>query len=335
MKNNMIEEMKTLVIGQDSMIEAVIPYVKTFQAGLTMPGRPIGCFFLAGPTGTGKTHSVGKLAELIHGSEQNILRIDCGEFQLEHEVAKLIGAPPGYLGHRETAPMISQSKLNAAASERSPISILLFDEIEKAADSMKQILLGVLDRAQLKLGDNTVVNFERTLIFMTSNVGAENIREILTKRTIGFGSGPNKAKGTKKAINEAMKEHFSPEFINRIDEIIPFNSLTQDNILKIVDIELSKYINFFGSSAPRFELSVSDAAKKFIAKSGFSEEFGARSLKRFLQKEVYQKVTDIVVDADADAFGTIEVSKNRGGLAFNFVQKETNKPVVKKKGAAK
>src|SRR6266852_5244707 len=167
------------IIGQPDALKSIVPYIQIYQAGLAPEGRPAGVFLLLGPTGTGKTRTVEVLADALHGSERNVLRIDCGEFQLDHEVAKLIGAPPGYLGHSETTRMLTQQKLNAVASERSSLSIVLWDEIEKAAPSMSRLLLGVLDRAALRLGDNTTVNFERTLIFLTSNVGARELRKEL------------------------------------------------------------------------------------------------------------------------------------------------------------
>src|SRR5437762_12313493 len=172
------------VVGQPAVSDLVIPYIQMFQAGLAAEGRPVGVFLLLGPTGTGKTKTVEALAEVLHGSEKNRLKVDCGEFQMEHEVAKLIGAPPGYLGHRETQPVLTQQKLNSVTSEKSALSIVLFDEIEKAAPSMTRLLLGVLDKATLRLGDNNVVNFERSLIFLTSNLGAQGMMKVLTP---GFG----------------------------------------------------------------------------------------------------------------------------------------------------
>src|SRR6267142_2625925 len=167
------------VVGQPAVSDIIIPYIQMFQAGLAPEGRPVGVFLLLGPTGTGKTKTVEALAEVLHGSEKNVLKVDCGEFQMEHEVAKLIGAPPGYLGHRETQPMLTQQKLNAVTSEKSSISLVLFDEIEKAAPSMTRLLLGVLDKGLLRLGDNSTVNFEKSVVFLTSNLGArEMLREI-------------------------------------------------------------------------------------------------------------------------------------------------------------
>src|SRR5205085_9174885 len=174
------------LVGQAHAIAEIVPYVQMFRAGLAPEGRPAGVFLLLGPTGTGKTRTVEALADVLHGSEKNLLRVDCGEFQMEHEIAKLIGAPPGYLGHRETPPLLTQQKLGAVTSEGSNLSLVLFDEIEKAAPSMTRLLLGVLDKAVLRLGDNTSVNFERTLIFLTSNLGSAAMRkEILPD--FGFG----------------------------------------------------------------------------------------------------------------------------------------------------
>src|ERR1700687_6359172 len=172
---DLISILSRKVVGQSSATSAIVPYVYMYQSGLAPEGRPAGVFLLLGPTGTGKTKTIEAMAEVLHGSQKNILKVDCGEFQMEHEVAKLIGAPPGYLGHRETPPMLTQQKLGAATSESSSLALVLFDEIEKAAPSMTRLLLAVLDKAVLRLGDNTTVNFERTLIFLTSNLGARQM----------------------------------------------------------------------------------------------------------------------------------------------------------------
>src|ERR1700704_3012435 len=191
------------VVGQPAAGEIIIPYIQMFQAGLAPEGRPVGVFLLLGPTGTGKTKTVEALAEVIHGSEKNLLKVDCGEFQMEHEVAKLIGAPPGYLGHRETQPILTQQKLNSVTSEKSALSIVLFDEIEKAAPSMTRLLLGILDKATLRLGDNNVVNFEKSLIFLTSNLGARNMMKELNPE-FGFGGALGMPTGDKRGKLESI-----------------------------------------------------------------------------------------------------------------------------------
>src|SRR5215212_763878 len=211
------------VVGQPAATRVIVPYIQMFQAGLAPEGRPVGVFLLLGPTGTGKTKTVEALAEILHGSEKNVLKVDCGEFQMEHEVAKLIGAPPGYLGHGETQPMLTQQKLNAVTSEKCSLSLVLFDEIEKAAPSMTRLLLGVLDKGLLRLGDNSTVNFEKSLVFLTSNLGArEMMREINPE--FGFQSvksaEPRDLTSKLEAIAlVSVRKKFSPEFVNRIDSV--------------------------------------------------------------------------------------------------------------------
>src|SRR5438874_9880920 len=217
---NLTAVLSQKVVGQPAATRVIVPYIQMFQAGLAPEGRPVGIFLLLGPTGTGKTKTVEALAEILHGSEKNVLKVDCGEFQMEHEVAKLIGAPPGYLGHRETQPMLTQQKLNAVTSDRCGLSLVLFDEIEKAAPSMTRLLLGVLDKGILRLGDNSTVNFEKSLVFLTSNLGArEMMKEI--NPDFGFQSAhqAERADLTNKlqAIAlVAVRKRFSPEFVNRI-----------------------------------------------------------------------------------------------------------------------
>src|SRR5438874_7546153 len=231
---NLTAVLSQKVVGQPAATRVIVPYIQMFQAGLAPEGRPVGVFLLLGPTGTGKTKTVEALAEVLHGSEKNVLKIDCGEFQMEHEVAKLIGAPPGYLGHRETQPMLTQQKLNAVTSDRCGLSLVLFDEIEKAAPSLTRLLLGVLDRGVLRLGDNSVVNFEKSLVFLTSNLGAkEMMREI--NPDFGFASATGGV--TREDLSQklqgialmAVRKKFSPEFINRIDHVITYRPLDAES----------------------------------------------------------------------------------------------------------
>src|SRR5579863_2411780 len=235
------------VVGQPTATRVIVPYIQMFQAGLAPEGRPVGVFLLLGPTGTGKTKTVEALAEVLHGSEKNVLKVDCGEFQMEHEVAKLIGAPPGYLGHRETQPMLTQQRLNSVTSDKCSLSLVLFDEIEKAAPSMSRLLLGVLDKGILRLGDNSIVNFEKSLVFLTSNLGArEMMKEINPDFGFQAGALAERTDLTHKLQNIALvavRKKFSPEFVNRIDCIITYQPLTPESLATILDLQISDLQN--------------------------------------------------------------------------------------------
>src|SRR5438552_11064895 len=238
------------IVGQESAISGIASTVKTYQAGLSPSGRPAGVFLLLGPTGTGKTRTVEALAEILHGASQKVVKINCGEFQSDHEVAKLIGAPPGYLGHNETRPVLTQEKLTEATSASCDLSIVLFDEIEKAAPAVSKLLLGVLDKATLRLGNNTEVDFEKSLIFLTSNLGAREMMKELQPE-LGF-RPPAAAQSTdltKKleaiALN-AVRRMYSPEFINRIDAVVTYQPLDSEALTLILDqqiADLQQHVN--------------------------------------------------------------------------------------------
>ena len=262
------------IIGQPAAVQSIVPYIQMYEAGLSPEGRPVGVFLLLGPTGTGKTKTVEALAEVLHGSEKNLLRIDCGEFQMEHEVAKLIGAPPGYLGHRETHPMITQQKLNASRSKDCGLSLVLFDEVEKAAPSLGRLLLGVLDKATLHLGDNTSVNFENSLIFLTSNLGA---REMYRSIRPDFGFPAAAAvcqRGLGKRLERigmnAVRRCFPPEFVNRIDAVIAYEPLDRVSLGRILDQhieELRRHLHRrLGERA--FAGEMSEESRQFLLRKG-------------------------------------------------------------------
>ena len=297
--NDILSKLAGKVIGQPHALTAIVPYVNMYNAGLSPEGRPAGVFLLLGPTGTGKTKTVEALAEVLHGSRKHMLRIDCGEYQLEHETAKLIGAPPGYLGHRETHPVLTQAKLSSITSDRSSLSIVLFDEIEKAAPSMTRLLLGVLDKASLRLGDNNMVNFERTLIFLTSNLGAHGmIKEF--RPGLGFQADPNKTPEASRLENiagTAMRKNFAPEFLNRIDAAITYRPLSPETLEAILNHqieELQLHIeNRLGSRG--FKLIVSPKCRQYLLSEGASTEYGAREIKRAVHKRLTQPLADLVV----------------------------------------
>ncbi len=297
---NLIAVLSQRVVGQPAATRVIVPYIQMYQAGLAPEGRPVGVFLLLGPTGTGKTKTVEALAEVLHGSEKNVLKIDCGEFQMEHEVAKLIGAPPGYLGHRETQPMLTQQKLNGVTTEKCNLSLVLFDEIEKAAPSMTRLLLGVLDKGILRLGDNTIVNFEKSLVFLTSNLGArEMMREI--NPDFGFQSvrPPERADLTGKLQNIALasvRKRFSPEFVNRIDCIITYQPLTPESLSTILDLQIADLQNHVNTrlGARSFTLEVPFEARRFLLEKGTSAEYGARELNRTIHRHLTQPLATLV-----------------------------------------
>ena len=312
------------VVGQPTATKVIVPYIQMFQAGLAPEGRPVGVFLLLGPTGTGKTKTVEALAEVLHGTEKNVLKVDCGEFQMEHEVAKLIGAPPGYLGHRETQPMLTQQKLNAVTSEKCNLSLVLFDEIEKAAPSMTRLLLGVLDKGILRLGDNSTVNFEKSLVFLTSNLGArEMMREI--NPDFGFQSvkGTERADLTSKLQNIALvavRKRFSPEFVNRIDCIITYQPLTAESLAAILDKQISDLQNHVNTRLGNrsFTLEVPQGAREFLLKKGTSPEYGARELNRTIHRHLTQPLATLVATNQVSAGSRVSVDVGDDGEKLNI-----------------
>lgn len=309
----MAAELAERVIGQPESLDAIIPYIQMYQAGLSPEGRPIGVFLLLGPTGTGKTRTVEALAEVLHGSAKNVLRVDCGEYQMEHEVAKLIGAPPGYLGHRETQPMLTQVKLNAVMSEQNNLSIVLFDEIEKAAGSLQRLLLGVLDKATLRLGDNSTVNFERSLIFLTSNLGAREmarelrpefgletatVRPAASAAVAAIDGGRSAAKRLETVAVAAVKRKFSPEFINRIDLMLTYQSLDAAALDKILDLQVRSLQEHLDRRLGErsFQVEVPKRTRQFLLRHGTSVEYGARELKRTMHRFVMQPLAALVAE---------------------------------------
>lgn len=307
-----------ILVGQSEAIETVVPYIQMHQAGLSPETRPIGVFLLLGPTGTGKTRTVEALGEVLHGSAKNLLKVDCGEFQMEHEVAKLVGAPPGYLGHRETQPILTQAKVNGVSSESSDISLILFDEIEKAAPSMTRMLMGILDKATLRLGDNSTVNFERSMIFLTSNLGARSIQRA-SKPDFGFEAlapppgevDPDKLHAIGMA---AVRRKFSPEFVNRIDSIITYRPLTREACGEILDQIMLQYsrLIFDRLTLRAFRLSYTAAGKTLLLDRGISVEYGARELKRTVQRNLMQPVAALVAKNRIPP-GTTVVLDGKGG----------------------
>lgn len=309
-------ELAQRLIGQPQAIRAIAPYVEMHRSGLSPEGRPAGVFLLLGPSGSGKTKTVEALAEVLHGSERNVLRIDCAEFQMEHEVAKLIGAPPGYLGHRETQPVLTQQKVSAVTSDHSNLALVLFDEIEKAAPSLLRLLLGVLDKASLRLGDNTQVSFEKSLIFLTSNIGAAEISKRLTN---AWGIGPpgtTDASDMAKVTRSALRRSFAPEFLNRIDVKIAYEPLSPAALDRILTLELARLQSHISRrlGARQFSVEMSGPARDWVLAESESAEYGAREMKRVLHQAVLHPIAQLVVAGQYSPGGRMVVSRSRNGL---------------------
>ena len=320
---DLLRELSGHIVGQPQALTQIVPYVQMHQAGLAPEGRPVGVFLLLGPTGTGKTRTVEVLAHALHGNEKHLLKVDCGEFQMEHEVAKLIGAPPGYLGHRETQPMLSQQKLNGVTSDQCSLSLILFDEIEKAAPSMTRLLLGVLDKAVLRLGDNATVSFERTMIFMTSNLGAEAMRKQL-RPDFGFETMVGRTKDPAKKLEgigmKAVRRKFSPEFVNRIDAVITYQPLSADALEIIVDQQIHALEQHIHRRLMEraFELAVSDGAREFLRRKGTSEEYGARELKRVILRHVTQPLAAMVATGAIQPADMVHIEASGDGAGLTL-----------------
>ncbi len=318
---DLLRQLSARVVGQPQALSQIVPYIQMHEAGLAPEGRPVGVFLLLGPTGTGKTRTVEVLAQALHGSEKSMLKVDCGEFQMEHEVAKLIGAPPGYLGHRETQPMLSQQKLNAVTSDQCNLSLVLFDEIEKAAPSMTRLLLGVLDKAVLRLGDNASVSFERTIIFLTSNLGTEAMRKYL-RPDFGFetmvGGQREPAKKLEGIGMNAVRRRFSPEFVNRIDAVITYLPLGAKALATIVDQQIEALQQHITNRLMEraFEIEVSDSARTVLLKKGTSEEYGARELKRVLLRYVTQPLAAMVSNGAILPGDVVRIEAGKDGLVL-------------------
>lgn len=298
--------LRKLIVGQDEAIEQIVNIYQMHLTGMNAPGRPIGTFLFLGPTGTGKTRIVEATAECLVKNPRAVIKIDCGEFQHSHEIAKLIGSPPGYLGHRETHPLLSQEVLNQYHTDKCKLSFVLFDEIEKASDALWNLLLGILDKATLTLGDNRKVDFSRAMIFMTSNVGAAEMSAILNPR-MGFcsphrsevESGAAGEKTAKKIANsgvEAARRKFPPEFVNRADKIVVFKPLGQEQLRRVLDIELNMVQQriFDSSGVNAFVFTATDAAKDFLLKEGTDVKYGARPLKRAIEKLLVHPMSNLI-----------------------------------------
>jgi ATP-dependent Clp protease ATP-binding subunit ClpB len=297
-------KLRSLIVGQNEAIDQIVNIYQMYLSGLAAPGRPIGTFLFLGPTGSGKTRTVEALAEVLLQNPRAVIKIDCAEFQHSHEIAKLIGSPPGYLGHRETHPLLSQEVIDQHHTEAVQIGLVLFDEIEKASDALWSLLLGILDKATLTLGDNRRVDFSQAMIFMTSNLGASQMSALMLPK-LGFQAarrdaptevGEELASQMSKSGVEAARRKFTPEFINRIDKIAVFRPLGQRELRCILDLELGQVQQRIlqTPAAKPFVFRTTDAAKTFLLAEGTDMQYGARHLKRAIERLLVHPLSNLI-----------------------------------------
>ncbi len=312
------------IVGQDQAVEKVVEIYQMFLAGLNAPGRPVGNLLFLGPTGSGKTRVVEAMAESLFGDPRAVIKIDCAEFQHSHEIAKLIGSPPGYLGHRETHPLLTQEALNQWHTDRLKLTLLLFDEIEKASDALWQLLLGILDKATLTLGDNRRVDLSQCLIVMTSNLGAGEMNDLMNGG-LGFGQSakpgqPDKRLDEKitRTAQEAARRKFSPEFINRIDKTVVFKTLKPDHLEQILEIELGmvqqRILQATGNS--QFVFTCTQKVKRSLLDEGTDPKYGARHLKRAIEKNIVFPLANLVATSQVRLGDFIRIDMKDGALTF-------------------
>ncbi|HET8925009.1 MAG TPA: AAA family ATPase [Candidatus Acidoferrum sp.] len=317
------QELRQRVVGQDEAVQALVDLYQVFCAGLHSPGRPVGNLLFLGPTGSGKTRTVEAAAEILFGDSRAVIKVDCAEFQHSHEIAKLIGSPPGYLGHRETHPLITQEALAASHRDGLKLSFLLFDEIEKASDALWQLLLGMLDKATLTLGDNRKVDLSQTVIFLTSNLGGSQIADLMQG---GMGFIQPKAKATtglqekvQRTAVEAARRKFSPEFMNRLDRVVVFHPLKRTELDEVLEIEIRQVQKRVLDSTTRpFFFRITSQCREFLLQEGTDQRYGARHLKRTIERYVVYPIARLLATAQVHQGDVLVIDRHprEEGLLF-------------------
>src|ERR1700732_2797911 len=323
------EELRQRVVGQSEAVQALVDLYQVFCADLHSAGRPVGNLLFLGPTGSGKTRTVEAAAEILFGDSRAILKVDCAEFQHSHEIAKLIGSPPGYLGHRETHPLITQESLAASHREHLKLSFLLFDEIEKASDSLWQLLLGMLDKATLTLGDNRKVDLSQTVIFLTSNLGGGEITEMMHGGLVFVRPKDKPVAGLEKKVErtamEAARRKFSPEFMNRLDKIVVFHPLQREQLEEVLQIELGNVQKRVLQTAKgQFLFRVTGSGREFLLKEGTDQRYGARHLKRSIERHVVYPLANLLATDQVQLGDLVCIDWNSDQNCLMFVREGEN-----------
>jgi ATP-dependent Clp protease ATP-binding subunit ClpB len=334
--------LRSKIVGQEEAVQALVDLYQVFRAGLNSPGRPVGNLLFLGPTGSGKTRIVEAAAEILFGDARAVIKVDCAEFQHSHEIAKLIGSPPGYLGHRETHPLITQETLAACHTEKLKLSFLLLDEIEKASDALWQLLLGILDKATLTLGDNRKVDLSKTVIFLTSNLGGGEISELMDGG-MGFIQPKDKpATGLDEKVQrtavEAARRKFSPEFMNRLDKVVVFHPLRKEQLQEVLDIELGQVQQrVLDTAKGQFLFRVTPAGRDFLLEEGTDQRYGARHLKRAIERHVVYPLANLLATDQVNLGDLVCIDWDKTNNRLTFVREGEGalvEPAAKRAGAA-
>jgi ATP-dependent Clp protease ATP-binding subunit ClpB len=322
--------MREKIIGQDEAVQALVDIYQVFCAGLHSPGRPVGNLLFLGPTGSGKTRTVEAAAEILFGDSRAVVKVDCAEFQHSHEIAKLIGSPPGYLGHRETHPLITQESLAVSHRDHLKLSFLLFDEIEKASDALWQLLLGMLDKATLTLGDNRKVDLSQTVIFLTSNLGGSQIADLM-HGGMGFIQPKDKAttglhEKVQRTAVEAARRKFSPEFMNRLDKVVVFDPLKREELDEVLEIELRNVQKRVLDAATRpFLFRITEEGRTFLLQEGTDQRYGARHLKRAIERYVVYPIARLLATAQLHQGDALVIDHHLGEEGLVFLRDKENR----------
>src|SRR5277367_5466622 len=328
--------LKGKVVGQEEGVRAVVDLYQVFCAGMCPTGRPVGNLLFLGPTGSGKTRIVEAAAEILFGDVRAVIKVDCAEFQHSHEIAKLIGSPPGYLGHRETHPLITQEALAACHRDDLRLSFLLFDEIEKASDALWQLLLGMLDKATLTLGDNRKVDLSQTVIFMTSNLGSGEISELM-QGGMGFIQPKDKPadaldEKVERTALEAARRKFSPEFMNRLDKVVVFHPLRREQLEEVLGIELGHVQQRVLETAKgQFLFRVTAQGREFLLQEGTDQRYGARHLKRAIERHVVYPLANLLATEQVHLGDLVCIDWNTEQDRLTFVREGENLAVPVRK----
>lgn len=332
--NEFDERLSGLIIGQENAVRSMGSLYQLFLAGMNQTAKPVGALLFLGPTGSGKTRVVEAAADILFGDPNAVIKVNCAEFQHSHEIAKLIGSPPGYLGHRETSPLLSQENLDQFHTEDTKLSIVLFDEIEKASDSLWKLLLGILDKATLTLGDNRRVDFSQSLIIMTSNLGAREMSELMEGH-IGFAPAQQHLDKSQLDLDEkiqrtavqAASRNFSPEFMNRIDKLVVFHSLTEQHLWQILDLELcALQRRIMRSARTKFFFSCSESVKELLLHEGMDSRYGARHLKRSIERLLVMPMSNLVASGQICIGDSIDVDLDQNGSDISFARRSRQTP---------